>query len=410
MTWLNKVQSATALARLGVATPEQVCAELKEVGHCYSHEVEQALFKRNNPLINLSLAQYARNSEIISFFLNEMDSSLGRTDYSKGLRLACLANSNIAKKLIIGHESASKLDLTRDEIKVLMGNPSDDLYMGKILSDAYNKSGFFADISDEKLWECVTASIGNPRINLKVDYGPAENDYEFIGIHKGILNLLGTAPVEGRWFDTLYSLLLHIDPAGSLSRRPNISDLDQFNHIMVRWSNYEDSAVSDFQCMIAAKYGKGILTLDVIRDAFEIKSGEEFWFRETNKNKLFIRCVFYGNCSLTQEEIRVGRERDGGYFDRSAIENEDAYRDELRLFWDESHFGPADKEIFRARREYLDKDRCSLDSILKKQKEVMTASEMEERINFLTDKVNTQSIVIIFSFVVIVAIIVFFKS
>lgn len=126
-----------------------------------SKEIEAALLKRNLPLINLGLAQYAFNSEIISHLYNNED---------KAIKIAALTNKEnrwlteeIIKKILFKEDEDFQI--------ALLSHPNVNL---KILENLYEKKEIFSDL-DEKNWQAlIYFSSENQQIRIHPyrDYEP----------------------------------------------------------------------------------------------------------------------------------------------------------------------------------------------------------------------------------------------
>lgn len=340
MIWDQETHRAITLARLKVAMPETVYAELRAYGEHVAkrilgspdEELEAALLARDDPMINLGLAQFGANEITVSFlYRRSFSSQVDDPKYGKGLRLACLANRTISRTLFgafFGRDSAiDAAELRRlaeegdeDEISVIFANPS----AGGVIQTLYNCKAPFDDITDERRCSLVYASIKNPRINIDEgnEHGPDMLSWD---IQKGILSMLQSAPVESRWLQALHSLLSALDP--HIARTLD-SDLQE---ILKRWSTLslkktfgdqtEDaegwttslSLVDEFRCLIAALYGKRFA-----KNKFEVLGGPD-------DPEIVQRCAFYGNGTMTVVQMRAGYQLDGDIFVFAALLNENLY-------------------------------------------------------------------------------------
>lgn len=333
MAWDSDTHRRITLAKLKFASPDSVYAALRDYSDhaggpfffSDDEELENTLLARNDPLINLGLARYATNETVLGTLYRRGREGTGDSDYDKGLRLGCLSNRALSR-LLTGTSSlfstvSDSEELRRlahegdgDEITVLMQNP----VAGSILGLVYERKPPFDSIDSSRLCEFVAASVTNPRLNVVEDDedGP---DLVAYGIHKGIFELLRTAPVEPKWLNTLYDLLRRVDPqAARLPGTDPREALARWGQLKMTGFRDEDSEgyltsltyVDEFRCMVAALYGewsKG-------KNELEIVGGPE-------SADVALRCAHYGNAALTKEAMRAGYERDKEVFTLAALSN-----------------------------------------------------------------------------------------
>ena len=106
MKWDEKEPDKVKEARLLISPADVVYEELKAYGAYLQQpswfpqrlDLEKILLKRNDPLINLGLAQYCSSTDIVYDLYNRTcipcDSESEAT-YNQGLRVACFANQSI---------------------------------------------------------------------------------------------------------------------------------------------------------------------------------------------------------------------------------------------------------------------------------------------------------------------------
>ena len=323
MDWNKETHAAITLARLKFADPEMVYAELREYSdhfharaiHYPVEELENALLARNDPLINLGLAQYGKSESVVVTLYKCGLVGSGDAAYDKGLRLACLSNQ--IDPLSYGARSFVEKDPTElrrlahqgdwDEIAVLMGNPS----ARSILDSLYNRQSPFDKISDDRCCELVHATIGNPGINTDMGSGSGPDSARW-RIHEGIYNLLRTAPIDPKWASCLGELLLKVDP--SLVHCPKSDPREVFK----RWSELDDdsegwatslSFTEEFRCQIAALYGS----------KWEDHRSKEVG--NPDDADMVIRCAYYGRANMTPLQMKAGHQRDKEVFVFAALSN-----------------------------------------------------------------------------------------
>src|SRR5438067_954342 len=105
MPWSEEQARLTQEARLHIASPEEVYRELQEIakkprGQLMGRDdkIEAALVERNQPLINLGLASFGTNEEVLkALYKHSLEPPRDATDaqYKRGLRIGCLSNEAV---------------------------------------------------------------------------------------------------------------------------------------------------------------------------------------------------------------------------------------------------------------------------------------------------------------------------
>lgn len=355
MAWDSETHRCLTLAKLKFASPDRVYEALREYAEhlgpvpwfMADEELEETLLARNNPLIDLALARYGASENVLGTLYSRGLRGSGDPLYDKGLRLGCLANMALRPLLtgsnFFGVESKSEelrrlaRDGDEDEIAVLMGNPA----AGPILGLAYGRKPPFDLLDSNRLCEFVTASINNPRININQD---SEDGPDLVAhdIHTGIYELLRSAPLEREWLYPLHDLLLRVDPQAV--RIPGTDPRE----VLSRWQGLrlekgfgedvreeEDgrltslSLVDEFRCLVGALYGR---RLDAKQGIISIGGPDD--------PDIALRCAYYGNATLTRNEMETGHERDGKAFTLAALSNLRLYdKPDLRAALEEMAWG-----------------------------------------------------------------------
>lgn len=303
----------------------------------YDTEIEEVLFKRNEKIINLALAQFGSNINVVSklytiSFLepeNEFD-----IIYLKGLKLACLSNQIICCCIndlkhapeiyrfpvnIIGDDELQRIVILGDidEQTALFTNPA---IHPSILVNLYNKKSFFSEIDDERRRGLVFTSINNPKL---FNYHKNNFDFDYISIHDGIFNLFENVPVTLGWLSTLTWMMYQFNVLNFPT--PESSPV----HILKKWKNLEESdgkyglctneltELNEFCCFIAAFYGNYFSNEDELLHLIG----------DANSDDLFLRCAFYGNANLTLDEMKAGYRRDSEAYLLSVICNANVYKE-----------------------------------------------------------------------------------
>ena len=328
-------------ARLIVARPEQVLVELEKYGDELKKSVfggdedlEKSLLARGEPLIDLGLARYAGDKEVVAaLYQKSLAVPAGHLQerYVRGLRIACLSNE-VVKHLfsrfpqdVLGKEEFARLITEGDgeDLAALFANRN---LADEVLEDLYKNEGLFAPLPDERRRHLVLLSIDNPRLITKED-SDAGPDLGYRGIHKAIITMLESAATTEGWLDTLRQLLDRLDP-GDLGSpdEPITSILEQWAQVPVP----EDGTFKDgyytplpmrdeFRCLVAAMYGR------------HYYRGKDDKFTSAilgspDSPDVVLRCAYYGKAQLTEKEMEDGFAHDEDVYLLAVLCNESVYR------------------------------------------------------------------------------------
>ncbi len=363
------IERRTRLARLLIAPASFVYDELKRYGAevqaspytAQSDQLEQALADRNDPLIDLGLAAYGANRELVGELYrkgkapasDEVDAT-----YKQGLRLAVLANETIDAKgflsrfpeNVIGEAELGHVLKEAEwiEAETLILNPTiaDD-----VLLAVYRNDEMAEGIDETRRRELVSFSGRNGRLNNSYDneHGPDMNHYY---LHKAIFEMLRTVPTSKGWLWTLSHLLSSL-AADQVSSQGNI------DAVLERWKvdengahekprendRYNSTGLPDreeFRCLVAALYGKHYGSKQVIiQGSFEHEDVAR-------------RCAFYANGKLDKKLIKEGYEKDGDAFVFAAMMNDDVFLNkQLRKLFEEECLNGSHTHRYRERCEQL---------------------------------------------------------
>lgn len=304
-------------ARLLISRPGEVFNELQKHGSqadsswsfdAWDQTLERSLLARNEALIDLALARYARDKDIVRELYEKACSTTNAPNeaYKKGLRVACLSNhivwvSDIKgfPQDVIGTEATWKVLSEaadyHDEASALLENPQID---SKLLNALYRREEPFASLPENHWTYLIRISLRNPSIG-----------------EQAIFRVLEVAPSDQRWREMLVPLLERLHP--TFAAPP-----ESLRQVLERWSSdnsgedddrtlfYNDhnylSLPDKFRCVIAALYGG---------DKAILKDGR-------TSDDAAMRCAFYGNAPLTLAEMKAGDERDGGLFTLAVLFND----------------------------------------------------------------------------------------
>ncbi len=323
-------------ARLIVARPEEVLADLEKYGDELKKSVlggdedlEKSLLARGEPLIDLGLARYANEKEVVAALYQKSwatPADLLQERYLRGLRIACLSNE-VVKSLasrfpedVLGTKEFTRLITEGDEVDLaaLLSNPN---LADEVFEALYKNEGLFASLPDERRRRLVHMSIYNPRLvtSCDTDYGP---DSGYLKIHETIITMLASAPTTEEWLITLRELLDHLDPG-------NVSSPDEpITSILERWAQapfpFKEgyftalSMRDEFRCLVAAMYGRnyyygkdGKFTSSILGDA--------------DSPDVALRCAYYGKAELTDKDMNEGFARDKDVYLLAVLCNKSVY-------------------------------------------------------------------------------------
>lgn len=326
-------------ARLILARPEQVLAELEKYGDELKkgedEDLEKSLLARGEPLIDLGLARYARYKEVVTSLYQKsraMSADRLQERYLRGLRIACLSNEVVGGVVrrfpqnILGKKEFARLVAEGDEedLAALLSNRN---LADEVLEDLYNNAGLFASLPDERRRCLVILSVGNPRLTTKEDSegGP---DLGYMRIHKALISMLASVPTTADWLITLRELLNQLDPDELGFRDEPITS------ILERWAQVpvpEDGTFKDgyytalpmrdeFRCLVAAMYGE-----HYCRGKDDKSTSRILGYPDSPD--VVLRCAYYGKAQLTEKEMKDGFARDKDAYVLAVLCNESVYHD-----------------------------------------------------------------------------------
>ncbi len=333
--WDDKTPELITRARLLHLPPFAVYEELKRYGDYVedsrygSEKLEEALLAKEDPLINLGLAQFGVAKKVVAELYQRSVSTSSDPNYNRALRLAVLGNKGIPKQFMSGKFGILEdAELTRiaasgenDEVWAILSNPS----AKELISCLYNRKPPFDAVPEDRFISFVHISHRNPCINEDDSsiHGP---DMTAWHLHKGIWNLLKTLPLTEQAMDALYWLLNTLDPR----HHAGLAEEDPVP-VFKRWQSVQLSEKFK-KCHNGMKY----TNLDY-KEEFGVLLAAQYHAYSANKMvayvgaldapDLFLRCSHYGHAGLTVEQMQKVHDRDGDAFTLAAMFNG-------ALFWD----------------------------------------------------------------------------
>lgn len=306
----------------------------------FANEVmEQTLLERDDPAINIALAENATDRKILSALwasAKVRNAGTGMDNYAKALRLAVLSNEVCESSWITGFPDHI---LAQDELIALI-TTGDDLenhalfqnfkLNPNLLETLYGGTGIFDSIDIERRRRLVMASALNKRLvtDLTSDEAP---DTQFWKIHEKIFQMLSTSPTSLNWVLALDQLVSSLNPFNLPSRDQSILP------VLDRWKLVDDategldtdlSMVDEFRCQVAAIYGS---YWDKANKAYQqILDGS------IDSDDIAVRCAYYGNAKLDLTAMETAYRRDGAIYVLAVMNNRAVLKNSALRFHFES--------------------------------------------------------------------------
>lgn len=325
--------------------PERVYDELKEYGaHIdrnadlgaslnFNPDMEQALYLRSDPLINLGLAQFGGSGKVQRTLYERSFADGEDADYGSAVRLAVLGNRHLACNPVdrdVGRSPLSDRELLRlagtagimegDELGTLLRNPG----TRPLISDLFNRKHPFDQVAPELFYVMLSGATGNPCINRDDADKPGSDtpDFTLHDIQRGVWELLKSLPVVEGAIAAMYHLLRRLeprrvyvpkeDPTPAIMRWRSVTPTQEFKW-RKRYRYTELGFVEEFCCLAAALYGCWRNGDSENRSAVCIGAADS--------PDLIFRCAYYGSAQLTTEQLRTMHNRDGDVFTLAALCN-----------------------------------------------------------------------------------------
>jgi len=364
-------------ARLIIARPEQVLAELEKYGEVLKKTVvtddehlEISLLARGDPLIDLGLARYAQYKEVVTALYQKscaMSADRLQERYLRGLRIACLSNEVVGgghllrrfPQNILGEKEFARLIAEGDEedLAALLSNRN---LADEVLEDLYNNAGPFASLPDERRRRLVLLSVGNPRLTTQEDSedGP---DIGYMGIHKAILTMLACAPTTSKWLWALHAFVDGLDPGNLRSPDESVTPiLERWEQVPITEKGISEGGRftalpkrDEFRCLVAAMYGEHYCRGKDDKSTSRILGNPD-------SPDVVLRCAYYGKAQLTEKEMKDGFARDEDAYVLAVLCNESVYHNSaLRKLLEDKQLSENLIYVYRRRCEQIHQRRPS---------------------------------------------------
>jgi hypothetical protein len=346
-----------------LASPDVVYGELEKYGATLtehdsffggtrSDDMEKALLKRDDRLINLGLAQFGGCAAVIRTLYEQahiFDEGAPDYDYFLSLRLACLSNSSCRDYFL---SFVKKLDVKAiidregiEELCVLLLNP---VISEEVLAALFRHDGAFTDFAEKDWLYLVGVATENPRIGLNydTDYGP---DMGIWQIHDAIYKFIGVAPVNKRGYWVVDRLLNRVDPREARVCGDTLALINRWRGLSKVMEGERDTSdydgltwadrTEELCCRISCLYGWT-----------SNERGKRIPLGSMDSNDLVLRCSYYGNASLTAKDMSKGYDKDNDKFLRAALDNQYClWSPERRKFIEENGYGALHYYRFRCK-------------------------------------------------------------
>lgn len=330
--WDDKTPHAITCARLLRMPPQRVYDELRDYGAHNNtggwlfggdRDLEQVLHGRADPLIDLGIAQFGVNQEVLSTLYERSFVNANDPQYSHAIRLAVLSNQGLARSSSFTQFPVDLADLiaTDDqdrlhELRVLLQNPGAKAIVARL----FNREPPFDQATSKRLSWMIECAAYNPCIK-EDESNPDGPDLTAWSLQKGIWKLVQTMPLSDASIKALHHLLIMLDP-----RQTHTPDEDPIP-VIERWqavaldeqfkkfhANYFcttlDYAV-EFCCLAAALFGR----------RYDLATKHIVYAGAIDSPELTQRCAHYGHAVLTVEQMRYAHNKDATAFTLAALCN-----------------------------------------------------------------------------------------
>jgi hypothetical protein len=272
---------------------------------------ENALRARHEPLIDLALAKFTRNSDTAELLFTHAQNADQTNSHARAVRLAVLSNqvlgggfSKIPGSVFPGGEAGVLAWLPiaeREELFALFQNPSIDVFF---LREFLEQKDPWQALDEDRLWNAMYALIQNKRMRAEYD-GDMDGlaEYTHNAVFAAAWKLAETVPTTSRWA-TILGHLLNGMPEGSSVKDPLT--------IAQRWQAPEDDEKAQEE---EGGYAKGgyLTSYQMVRSALvkadiEARRGPPDRFLSSDDPAF--REAAYSTMELSVEQIQAGYERD----------------------------------------------------------------------------------------------------
>jgi hypothetical protein len=274
-------------------------------------EIESKLLHKNHPLINLALAQFSPNGDVLYSLYKEG---------SEAIKFACLNNKFVNRLLATFNRNNDSLykKISDDEWEVLLNNKN---ISDKVLVDLFERSKDFADFDEEKWRLLISYSSKNQRLSTSYEennkFLDGYADYQYNLVFEKGWQLLEKVPTTTEWAHVLSALTFKMLPTHGEKNVKSLLD---------RWKDVEESKNKDLSSF-------GFLRINIAR---LIPSYSKLFKDLKNSEDLALRTAYYGRFECYNPDELVSLfEKDGDDFLFASVSNDNLYsranvRDQLQ--------------------------------------------------------------------------------
>lgn len=327
---MKKEDKAIKHARLGLLEPEKVYEELitykNELSSQslnldwvwdFDEKFEIELLNRDEPLIDLGLAQAAVSKVVVSTLWSKYENK--NNQFELAIKVGILGGMNVSAipteylvKILKG-DYVIDFDKKDEMAYALLKNKH---ARRVVIEDFLKKKTPFDNISEDRIPVLLNAIKSNQCLNI--DKSDSESpDLTYWGIRDGIFKMVNEAPVSENWLYSLYDLL------GEINDKYHTLEEFDFPAFVKKWRDLpnEGSKTSDgyytnlsfteeFLCLVACLFGYK-----------QFSKGSKFIEKE--KSDVVYRCGYYSVANLSTKQISEAIINDGPVFIMSALYNQD---------------------------------------------------------------------------------------
>ena len=206
------------------------------------YQLAEVLLTRNDELINLGLARFTKNKEVLEKLFKESS--------DEAIRCAALSNPIFFHLVIFGCTEKKHLvnileKGTQAEVHALVTNES---LKGNSLANIFSREGWASHLDDDRWFLCSILALNNPNLQSEyksfspVGYGEGWQEYEHDKAIKAAWNLLLYAPLTKKWANGLsYEF--------SSKKITNIKAMDEkyYKEVLARWVSEKKDLEEDFK-------------------------------------------------------------------------------------------------------------------------------------------------------------------
>lgn len=332
-------------ARVAVGNPDYCHRLLIGIGEDLKDETASAAefivygtaIRRNDPLIDLAVAQYSpKASHVRNCFMRTLPRAANalQQSYKLGLRLACLQNrrktsgasGNPVSYLGRSGTAVFLKVATSDELLALFTNPAID---EELIEGLYRRAKPFSDIAPPRWTSMLVYCMDNPCLRKRPG-GGEKSDARHHRIQHSVWWFVEHAPFNDILAQVILNTLARLNPAEVYAPDSIEATLNRWGQFGLRKAGKAVSTLTglsrqdELRCLIASLYGK--------------KAGALSDVTETSRD-VARRCCYYANARLTTRQITAGYERDAAVFLLAAAGNADILLDREKSTVLERHLG-----------------------------------------------------------------------